>query len=317
VLAEMERRFKQPRDQLRPTLRRQTQVPVRGTYLKNPNGTAVGLVFETEAGVVVALPGPPRELQPMVTTELVPYLRRKFGIRPPGSFLTLRFVGIGQSAIDQALREHVPLPADVMVSSLFEASRVDFTFALPGHSPEDLERLKKIGALLRAQLGEYIYADDGSALEDQVVRLIRARGDSLVLVESGSGGHLAASLDAVTNIAHLLAAAWVAPTEEQLRQILRIPPEMWSGWDSGEARVKGLGTAARNMVTSQWAVVIGEIKRDASGAFVWLGVGSPDSRWSTERVPVPGGGEIAHANLTTVILDRVRKQLQKPAGQRE
>ena len=96
ALAEMERRFRQSRDQLRPNLRRQTLVPVRGGYLKNPDGTAVGLVFEgsSEKSVMVALPGPPRELQPMVKNELVPFLQRRFGVRSFGSSMTLRFVGV-------------------------------------------------------------------------------------------------------------------------------------------------------------------------------------------------------------------------------
>ena len=115
-------------------------MPVQGTYLKNANGTAVGLVFETPDRVIVALPGPPRELQPMVRDELVPYLSRRFGTRPPGASLTLRFVGLGQSQIDQTLKDHVPLPADITTSSQFEGGRVDFTFSLPGDTPEDRAR---------------------------------------------------------------------------------------------------------------------------------------------------------------------------------
>ena len=122
VLTELERRFNTPRGQLRGNLRRQTRVPSRGGYLNNPNGTAVGLVFERELeqeleqarSVIVALPGPPRELRPMVRDELVPYLSRRFGTRLPGAALTLRFVGVGQSRIQQTFEEHAVLPPDVM-----------------------------------------------------------------------------------------------------------------------------------------------------------------------------------------------------------
>ena len=47
------------------------------------SGTAVGLVFDTGRQVVVALPGPPRELQPMVRDALVPYLNKRFGNHRP------------------------------------------------------------------------------------------------------------------------------------------------------------------------------------------------------------------------------------------
>ena len=81
VLQSMEQRLNTPRDKLRANLRRQTRVPTRGTYLTNAAGSAVGLVFEAEKAIIVALPGPPRELQPMVRDALVPYLARRFGTR--------------------------------------------------------------------------------------------------------------------------------------------------------------------------------------------------------------------------------------------
>jgi nicotinamide-nucleotide amidase len=81
VLREMAQRFHVPPDQLRANLRRQTQVPVNGTYFRNTEGTAVGLVFNSTGSVIVAMPGPPRELQTMVRNELVPYLSKRFGTR--------------------------------------------------------------------------------------------------------------------------------------------------------------------------------------------------------------------------------------------
>jgi len=158
-------------------------------------------VFEWEGKVIIALPGPPRELQPMVRDELTPYLQKRFGVRSPGSSITLRFVGIGQSLIDQTMSRSVPLPPDVVVGSQFEAGRVDFTFMLPGKGPEEEARLKELAAKLHDHLGEYIYADDGSSLEEQVVRMLLARGAELKLVEIGTGGRLAASL-----------AGWLRPT---------------------------------------------------------------------------------------------------------
>ncbi|MGB2863596.1 MAG: hypothetical protein WBC05_09760, partial [Sedimentisphaerales bacterium] len=113
VLQEMARRFRVSPDRLRANLRRQTQAPTDGTHFRNTEGTAVGLVFEADDAVIVALPGPPRELQAMVRNELVPYLSKRFGTRLPGYSLTLRFVGLGQSQIDQSLGDNVPLAPDI------------------------------------------------------------------------------------------------------------------------------------------------------------------------------------------------------------
>ena len=176
VLQQMEQRFHSQRDQLRANLRRQTRVPVRGTYLLNESGTAVGLVFEQDHKTIVALPGPPRELQPMVRDHLVPYLAKKFGVRSIGRSLTVRFVGIGQSQIDQTMKDHITLPPDIMETSQFEAGRVDFTFSLPGDTTEDGVRLEQLRVALHKYLGDHIYADDAfTTLEDALAQKLALR----------------------------------------------------------------------------------------------------------------------------------------------
>ena len=189
VLREMEQRFRTSRDQLRANLRRQTRVPIQGTFLPNNSGTAVGLVFEQEDSVIVALPGPPRELQPMVRDHLIPYLARKFGVHKLGCTLTVRFVGLGQSQIDQTMKDHIRLPADVMQTSQFESGRVDFTFSLPGDSAADRQRLEQLRDDLHKYMGDHIYADDArTTLEEAAIKQLDAQGQTVVVVEWGSGG---------------------------------------------------------------------------------------------------------------------------------
>ncbi len=309
ALADMERRFSQSRDQLRPNLRRQTLVPTRGGYLKNPSGTAVGLIFDAGGPVIVALPGPPRELQPMVKSELTPFLQRRFGVRAFGSALTLRFVGAGQSLIDQTIKDHVSVAPDVTITSLFEGSRVDFTFSLPGDTPEDRARLKRLEESIREHLGEYIYADDGASLEEVVVKKLQARGGSLVLVEVGSGGHLAAALSGVDGVGRLLAGAYAAPTAEAMARLLQLPDEQLQ--KPGAEKTKALASAAAKLTQSQWTIAIGPIESEAGGArHVWLAVKSPDDHWETQRLALRDSGEISRASLTTQILDHVRRQLK-------
>ncbi len=175
VLRGFEQRLRTPREQMRANLRRQSRVPSQGTYLRNPLGTAVGLVFEFQDKVIVALPGPPRELQPMVTQHLIPYLAKKFGVHTLGSSITVRFVGLGQSQIDQVMKDSIQLPEQVMQSSQFEAGRVDFTFALPGDAAEDQQRLQQLRQDLQRQLGRHIYAYDATTTLEQAAVAVFAR----------------------------------------------------------------------------------------------------------------------------------------------
>lgn len=301
ALAEMARRFGVSVDGLRPNLRRQTRVPVRGGYLNNSRGTAVGLIFNASERVVVALPGPPRELQAMVRDELAPYLAKRFGTRKPGCSVTLRFVGLGQSQIDQTLKEHVTLPDGVIVNSQFSGGRVDFTFSLPGDTPEDRGRLDELKRSVRACLGPYIYADDDATLEQRVVALLRADNATLVLAEVGSGGALTAALSAVPDSTAVLAGSFVAPTEDALRRLLHC---------DGDATQ--LTTTLSTLTGGLWAVLVGPVREGQGVArVVDVTLKRPGGRIEQWSIGIGGGAEMARYTLTTRLLDQLRRRLKQ------
>jgi nicotinamide-nucleotide amidase len=311
VLHEMAQRFRVPPDELRANLRRQTQVPTAGTYLKNTEGTAVGLAFETGKNVMVALPGPPRELQTMVRNELVPYLSKRFGTRLPGCSLTLRFIGLGQSQIDQTLEENIPLAPDITVSSQFEGSRVDFTFSLPEDTLQERARLLELKQKIMQHLGEYVYADDETSLEEHILKLLKARGLTLALAEAGSGGSLAAALSSADGDGQVLAGAYIAPVMEKLYHLLAIDNNDSFSNASEDQRVKMLATAVADATASQWVVIIGEAQRDKSGSgYVEVALKLPDGRMEKRQIRLRGNGELARSRLSTQLLDQLRRRLK-------
>jgi nicotinamide-nucleotide amidase len=327
VLQDVARRFNISPAQLRPNLRRQTQVPTRGTYFTNPNGTAVGLVFELDNATIVALPGPPRELQAMVRDELVPYLSKRFGTRLPGCSLTLRFVGIGQSQIDQTLRENVLLSPDITVSSQFQGGRVDFTFSLTNDTAQDRAQLQELKHKVIKHLGEYVYAEGETSLEEHILKLLEGRGATLAMAEAGSGGSLAAALCSTDGAKQVLAGAFVAPTVEKLRGLLGVRDDHQVGSASSGQRieqwfdsahhperlkgVEGLAAAAANTTGSIYAVAVGEARRDENGAdYVEIAFKLPGGRLESQQVRLSGTGELARLGLSTNLLDQLRRRLR-------
>jgi nicotinamide-nucleotide amidase len=311
VLQDMERRTGLPRDQLRANLRRQSQMPTRGTYLKNAGGSAAGLVFELNDRVIVALPGPPRELQPMVRNELVPYLSRRFGTRPSGCSLTIRFVGLGQSQIDQTMKDHAPLPAGVLVSSLFEGGRVDFTFALAGDTAENRARLEELKRQTAECLGDHIYAyDETTTLEQHVVSLLAQRGVTLAIAEAGSGGSLVSALDGVDDAERAVLGGFVSRTGERLRHLLRVPDEQWQAAASSTEQTELLAAALAAATSAQWNVVVSDMQRDERGAsYVEVVHRFGDGRLERLRLGVRAG-DAGRGQLTTQLLDQLRVRLR-------
>ena len=301
VLEGMARRFGATPDRLGANLRRQTKVPVGGTYLKNASGTAVGLVFEANGGVIVALPGPPRELQVMVRKELVPFLSRRFGTRKPGCSLMLRFVGLGQSQIDQRLKDNVSMPPGIIVNSQFKGGRVDFTFSLPDDTPQGRARLEQLKQAIVKCLGENLYGTGDTTLEEHVVALLKARGETLALVEIGSGGALVAAINGATDAPLVLAGAYVAPTEVMVRRLLA----------DGATDVTALAQATAEATGSSWAMAIGSVQRtEGEGRYVGVALRRFDGHIDCWREPLRGTAEMAQWSLSTQLLDRLRRALR-------
>lgn len=311
VLQEMSRRFNVSPARLRPNLRRQTRVPTNGTYFRNPNGTAVGLVFTATDAVIIALPGPPNELQAMVRNELVPYLSQRFGTRLPGCSLTLRFVGLGQSQIDQTLKDHVHLTSDVTVSSQFQGGLVDFTFSLPDDTPQNRAKLQQIKKKIMKHLGEHVYADDETSLGEHIVNLLKMRETTLALAEVGSGGSLTSTLSSVNGARWVLAGSYVAPTMEKLRCLLRVPNDRWAKSTSHSQRTERLATAAADATGSQWVVAVGEVWRNESGdSFVDVSFKLSGDRIESQKVRLLGTGEMARLRLSTQIQYKLWSKLR-------
>jgi nicotinamide-nucleotide amidase len=303
VVSAMERRFGLPRERIRGNLLRQARVPQQGGYLRNRQGTSVGLVFESPDCVIVALPGPPHELQPMVRDELLAYLNRRFGTHLPGCALTIRFVGLGQSQIDATLKQHVVMPDDVMLSSQFDGGRVDFTFTLPADTQQDRTRLVTLQQQIVRCLGENVYATDAdTTLEQRVIELLRANGETLAVADVAGGGHFAASLSRANGTDPVLVGAYVAPSEERLCDMLKIADER--SVSGGPSDLPQLAQAAAKATGSSWAVAIGA-KTSGPGGRTLIPIVLRDPNGNTTLVQT-GAGE---GRLVTFLLDQFRRRL--------
>lgn len=307
LVEEFRRRFGGPSGTLRDNLRRQAQVPVSGTYLRNATGTAVGLVFEGQNRLIAALPGPPRELQPMVRDELVPLLVRRFGTRARGCSLTIRFIGLGQSQIDDTLKREAPPPADALLFSDFEGGRVDFTFVLPEDTPANRSRLEEFKGRVLKCLGDHVYAVGKATLEQAVAERLRERGTPLALAEAGSGGALAAALTGAEGAGGILAGSWTSPEEERLVRMLKVPEEAWKGEASPEGKAGLLARAAAAAAGGGcWAVAVGAPRTEGGGT-PWVPAAwrSPQGAVTAERVPSRD-----RSRLVTHVLDGLRRRLK-------
>ena len=149
----------------------------------------------------------------MVSNELIPYLNRRFGTRLPGAALTLRFVGIGQSRINQMLKDLAIVPDEVAVTTQFAHGRVDYTFSFPEDKPAQRKQLEAIQRDLRERLGDYIYGSGSKSLESRILARLASLKQTLAIAEVGTAGELVRGLSRSADTPESLAGAYIAPTD--------------------------------------------------------------------------------------------------------
>ena len=82
----------------------QALVPEGGIVLHNAHGTAPGLALETpRGGLLILLPGPPRELHPMFDEQAMPLIKQRFPHDSPFVCRTVRTSGLGESFVEERI----------------------------------------------------------------------------------------------------------------------------------------------------------------------------------------------------------------------
>lgn len=168
--------------------------------LPNPNGTAPGWWVERDDRVIVALPGPPRELRPMWRDHVLPRLQAR-GLGIDRAATTLHLTGIGESAVVDLVGKGL-LEADNPRMATY--ARPDFVdlrvsaVATPGRTAAELVA----GAIARLspRVDPYVFGRDGEDWVTALARRLRER--QLATTERGTGGYLAMLLGAAPFLRH-------------------------------------------------------------------------------------------------------------------
>ncbi len=170
--------------------RRQAFIPQGARVIPNPVGTAPAFAVETPDGVVISLPGVPREMEYLFTHEVLPYLQRRFDLRGVILARVLHTAGMPESALDEQIGDLERL-SNPTVGLLAHPGQVDIRITAKAESEEAAQAMiAEVEAELRRRLGTRIYGVDGDTLEGAVAALLQAHGQTFSALEAGLGGEL-------------------------------------------------------------------------------------------------------------------------------
>lgn len=250
--------------------RKQAMIP-EGSIALDPEGTAPGLVVPAGERIVIVLPGPPRELQPMwsaaVAAEPVQdVLARSTPLRA----YTMRMFGVPESEIAKSLREIEGEGTDLAVVEITTCLRkgeieIDVRYRDAAEAIADRVREGLVDRHRRET-----FSLDGSTVDTQVAALLEGR--RLGLAESCSGGLMAARITDLPGASAYMAGSVVAYANEAKADLLGVDP----------ALIEAKGAVSPEVAE---AMAIGALERFGADVAVSItGVAGPDG--GSEEKPV-------------------------------
>ncbi len=320
VLASIEERFSRRGLRMPSVNIRQAQVPRGALVLANPNGTAPGLWLEIGSSIVIALPGPPRELRPMFENEVLPKLKDRTGnvvLRRR----TVKIVGRGESHVEEVaqpvygpLRDAVPAIATTILAA---PGQVELHLSAQGDDPARLDQaLDDAVTALQSALGPVVFSIDGRSLEEVVGALLLERGLKLAAAESCTGGMLLGTLTKVAGSSGWVAGGVVAYANDVKVQSLDVPADLIAAHGAvSEPVAEAMAEGARRAMRAGIGVGITGIAGPTGGTetkpvgTVCLAVAGPGERRVVKTVRFPGDRAMVRQMSVQGALDLVRRVL--------
>ena len=176
--------------------RKQAYVPQGAIAIENPVGTAPAfrvnypLAGQDGQGVVVSLPGVPREMEHLLEYDVLPYLREAFALNRVTVVRVLHTAGVGESQIDEKVADLEEL-SNPIVGLAAHSGQVDVRIAATAATREEAQAMiATVEAEARQRLGNWVYGADHETLEDTAIQILQARNWHLAVVEGGLEGKL-------------------------------------------------------------------------------------------------------------------------------
>ena len=173
--------------------KKQGFVPEGATVFYNHNGTAPGCMIEKNGKILIMLPGPPYETEPMFEEYVLPFLKKKSGFTIISKVLHLS--GIGESAAAEVLSDIMSESENPTIAPYAKPNEMIFGVSGRGESEEEAKNIiKPVVEEIYGRLGKYIYGEDGCTLEEAVIKELVKRNLTLASAESCTGGLIAGKI---------------------------------------------------------------------------------------------------------------------------
>jgi nicotinamide-nucleotide amidase len=297
--------------------RKQAYIPEGAIPIENPVGTAPGFIAEHNGKAIIAVPGVPHEMRFFMQHSILPYLKKKLGIRGVIVSRVLKLFGIGESIVDERIKDLIEKGANPTIGLLAHTQIGEIHIRLTVKA-EDKAQAEALNAVLEAEirerLKEFIFGVDEETYEGVLGSLIRQSGLTLAVAETGFGSSVIQTLKMVEGDTGFFPCGVTILSPPMAQTILAVPESVFTnrGFTSGEV-AQALAEGVRHLAGVDLGLgltgLTAKEKEQDHLAFIALaharGTDLIEQRW-------PFAMRFIENRMTKIALAQVRKYILNP-----
>jgi len=287
----------------------------RGEVLPNANGTAPGLWVEQDGKVLIMLPGPPNELQPMFTEQVVPRLAKLRLLSESEAYVQIRTAGVGESMLETRFQEIFSRYPALSIAYCAHQGQVDCRVSSPDKT-YGMEKLRSIAQECATLLGDDFVCFGHDSLAKVVADQLKGSGRTLAVAESCTGGLLANSFTDICGASKFFQGGIVSYSNDSKMLLLDCPECLLSqhGAVSAECAV-AMACGVAEQLAADFGVAITGFAGPTSGGCgenpvgtIYIGMHAPGGDWS-RKLTYPGPRGTVKVRSVTAAIDWLRREL--------
>jgi nicotinamide-nucleotide amidase len=210
--------------------RRQALTLLGATALPNDAGMAVGTAMINQGKYYILLPGPPKELKVMFEQYAKSWLRTCMGEKQPLYSLSLKFAGIGESALEDKLVDLIQAQSDPTIAPYAKEGEVMIRLTTRAVSEvAAFTKMQTIKEEIMKRVGDHLYAEEDVSLDYVIQQLLQEHRLTIAAAESCTGGLFSNMITTHPGSSDILVGSVICYTNEAKQRQLGIPIDLLEG----------------------------------------------------------------------------------------
>ncbi len=320
VVADIEEKFRRLGRRMPEVNARQAQRLEGAELLWNSRGTAPGQRLEHAGTTIFLLPGPPRELGPMLDEQVEPWLAARSGGEGTETAV-LKVACVPESEVEERIAPAYAELGRERITVLCKPGEILVEVTARGAAAVRRDELVRARARLRELLGDAVFTEEAEELEAVVGRLLREAAATVATGESCTGGLVAARLTEVPGSSDYVLGGVVAYANEVKESLLGVPPDLLREHGAvSEPVARALAAGARAAAGATFGIGITGVAGPGGGSeskpvgTVHVALAGPEGDLVHRQARFPGERQRVRWQTSQLALELLRRELLRRAA---